>query len=295
MSKFVRLILLLGVVGGLLQGLFQLAQATKIEKPVIRFGIIPRYNPMIMYYSYQPMMDYLTANTPYRFELKLSRDYTETVEFLQSGETPVASLGGVTCIEAQVRFGILPILKPLNEDGKPYYTSIVIVREDSPIRHLEELRGKSFAFSSHHSTSGNLIPRYLLFRQGISLFDFSSYVNLDSHDAVAKAVLKGRVDAGAVKDVVAFRHKDLGLRFLATSAPIPSVPIVVRSDAPQELIDAISKALLAIDPADPRQAELMRNWDPEFRHGFTEASADDYNPIYQMMEAIPEGCGIKCH
>jgi phosphonate transport system substrate-binding protein len=295
MRRAVRLILFLALSVAIFQGSMHAAQAPKTEKPVIRFGIIPRYNPMIMYYSYQPMMDYLTANTPYRFELKLSRDYTETVAFLQSGETPVASLGGVTCIEAQQRFGVIPILKPLNEEGSPYYTSIIIVREDSPVRHIEELRGKSFAFSSHHSTSGNLIPRYLLFRQGISLFDFSSYVNLDSHDAVAKAVLKGKVAAGAVKDVVAHRHKDLGLRYLATSQPIPSVPIVVRADASPELIASIKKALLAIDRNDPRQREAMKNWDPEFRYGFAEASEQDYAPIYQMMEAIPEGCGIKCH
>jgi phosphonate transport system substrate-binding protein len=295
MIRAVRLLLLLLMIGVFFSGPAVFAQAVKTEKPLIRFGIIPRYNPMIMYYSYQPLMDYLTQHTPYRFELKLSRDYSETVRYLQSGETPVASLGGVTCIEAQQSFGVIPILKPLNEQGKPYYTSIIIVREDSPIRDLQSLRGKTFAFSSHHSTSGNLIPRYLLFRQGISLFDFSSYFNFDSHDAVAKAVLKGKVDAGAVKDVVALRHKNLGLRFLATSDPIPSVPIVVRSDAPVNLIEAIKKALLAIDPNDPRQKELMKNWDPEFRHGFTEAHESDYLPIYKMMEAIPEGCGVKCH
>jgi phosphonate transport system substrate-binding protein len=265
------------------------------DKPVVHFGIIPRYNPMIMYYSYQPMMDYLTQNTPYRFELKLSRDYTETVRNLQSGETPVTSLGGVTCIEAQLGFGAVPILKPLNSEGEPFYRSIIIVREDSHIQTLSELRGKSFAFSSHHSTSGNLIPRYLLFRQGISLFDFSSYFNFDSHDAVAKAVLKGRVDAGAVKDVVAFRHKEHGLRFLAVSEPIPSVPIVIRHDAPAELVEAVKKALLAIDPKDPDNAELMKNWDPEFRYGFAEANEADYREVYRMMEAIPEGCGIQCH
>lgn len=265
------------------------------EKPIIHFGVIPRYNPMIMYRSYQPLMDYLTENTPYRFELKLSRDYTETVQFLRSGETQVASLGDVTYVEAQQIFGAIPILKPLNENGEPFYTSIIIVREDSPIRAEADLKGKSFAFSSHHSTSGNLIPRYHLFRRGISLFDFSRYENLDSHDAVAKAVLKGKVDAGAVKNVVAFRYKEYGLRFLAISSPIPSVPIVVRKDAAPELITAVKKALLAIDANNPKQRELMEGWDPEFRYGFTEATEEDYADIYRMMEAIPEGCGIKCH
>ncbi|MFA5516648.1 MAG: phosphate/phosphite/phosphonate ABC transporter substrate-binding protein [Desulfuromonadales bacterium] len=271
------------------------AQAAPADKPVVYFGVIPRYNPMVMYRSYQPLMDYLSESTPYRFELKLSRDYTQAVQMLWDGETQITSLGDVTFVEAQQGFGATPILKPLNEKGEPFYTSIIIVREDSPIRSVEELKGKSFAFSSHHSTSGNLIPRYFLFRRGVSLFDLGSYVNLDSHDDVAKAVLKGKVDAGAVKDVVAFRHKEYGLRFLAVSEPIPSVPIVVREDAPPEFVVTVKKALLAIDSADPLQKTRMRNWDPEFRYGFVEASETDYAPIYRMMEAIPEGCGIKCH
>lgn len=271
------------------------AQTAIKEKPVVHFGVIPRYNPMIMYRSYQPIMDYLSENTPYRFELKLSRDYSDAVRMLQKGETQVTSLGDVTFVEAQQGFGATPILKPLNSQGEPFYTSIIIVREGSPIKTVADLKGKSFAFSSHHSTSGNLIPRYYLFRRGVSLFDFSSYFNFDSHDAVAKAVLKGKVDAGAVKDVVAHRHKEHGLRYLAVSEPIPSVPIVVRQDAPPEFIAHIKKALLAIDPADPAQRERMKSWDPEFRHGFAEASEKDYAAIYQMMEAIPEGCGIRCH
>lgn len=271
------------------------AHSTAPEKPVVRFGVIPRYNPMIMYRSYQPLMDYLTEKTPYRFELKLSRDYTEAVELLRQGTTPVASLGDVTFAEACTQFGARPILKPLNSRGHADYHSIIIVREDSPIRSLLDLKGKSFAFGNLHSTSGNLIPRHFLFQSGITLFDLKSYTNLDSHDAVAKAVLKGKFDAGAVKDVTAYRYQEHGLRLLAVSPPIPSVPIVVRNDAPEELVQSVENALLAIDPADPRMRKRMQDWDPEFRNGFLRANEEDYRPIFQLLESIPGGCGIRCH
>jgi phosphonate transport system substrate-binding protein len=265
------------------------------SKPTVQFGIIPRYNPMLMYRSYQPLMDYLTENTPYRFELKLARDYTEAVALLRDGVTPIASLGDVTFTEAQRNFGAVPILKPLNADGIPSYRSIIIVRQDSPIHTLDDLRGKRFAFGDPHSTSGNLIPRFFLFQHGITLFDLEEFVTLGSHDAVAKAVLKGKVDAGAVKDVIAYRYREHGLRFLAESEPIPSVPIVVRKEAPPELVAAVKKALLAIDAGDSRQQELMKEWDPEFRNGFVEASDADYRLIFQLMDGFREGCGIRCH
>ena len=264
-------------------------------KPIVYFGVIPRYNPILMYRSYQPMMDYLTEHTPYHFELKLAKDYPEAVDFLRRGTVDVASLGDVTFTEARREFGAIPILKPLNAGGVPYYRSFIIVREDSPIESIADLRGKSVAFGDLHSTSGNLIPRDLLFRHGISLFDLGSYENLESHDAVVKAVLKGKVDAGAVKDVMALRYQAHGLRFIGQSEPIPSVPIVVRRDTPPALVAAISQALLAIDPRNPVQQARMSQWDPEFRNGFVVASDEDYLSIYLLMNGVKSGCGQQCH
>lgn len=104
------------------------------DKPIIRFGVIPRYNPLVMYKRYQPIMDYLTAETPYRFELKISRDYSEAVRFLQEGITPISSLGDVTFTEASTLYGAIPILKPLNREGSPYYRSAIIVSQNSPLK-----------------------------------------------------------------------------------------------------------------------------------------------------------------
>lgn len=265
------------------------------EKPIIYFGVIPRYNPMIMYQNYQPIMDYLTETTPYHFELKLARDYPQVVEHLRTGVTQVASLGDVTFAAASLGFGAQPILRPRNQNGNPDYFSLIVVRRESPLSSVTQLKGKNFAFGNIHSTSGNLIPRYFLFDRGVNLEDLGSYVNLPTHTDVARAVLKGKYDAGAVKDVVAYRYQSAGLKIIGRSAPIPAVPIVVRKDAPQALIDALTKALLGIDPSNPEQQKMLVHWDPEFRNGFVPASTEDYRPILQMLENISGGCGISCH
>lgn len=265
------------------------------QKEVVYFGVIPRYNPVIMYQNYQPIMDYLTRSTPYRFELKLARDYPEVVDHLRTGVTQVASLGDVTFAAASHGFGAKPILRPKNSVGNPDYFSLIVVRKESPIQDISQLKGKRFAFGNDHSTSGNLIPRLFLFSQGVCLDDLGHYTNLSTHTDVARAVLKGQYDAGAVKDVVAYRYQELGLRILAKSDPIPAVPIAVRRNAPEKLVQAITKALLAIDPDDPAQRAMLADWDPEFRNGFVVTSTDDYQPILKMLDNISDGCGIRCH
>ncbi|MBI5483931.1 MAG: phosphate/phosphite/phosphonate ABC transporter substrate-binding protein [Deltaproteobacteria bacterium] len=279
---------------GLLLLIMQLP-ATAADKPVVRFGVIPRYNPLVMYKRYQPIMDYLTAETPYRFELKISKDYPEAVRFLKQGVTQVSSLGDVTFAEANLAYQAVPILKPLNGDGTPFYRSAIIVRADSPLNSIKELRGRTMAFGSPHSTSGNLIPRYMLWDNGVHIQDLKRWENLQHHDAVAKSILKGQFDAGAVKDVVAQKYKSHGLRILAWSAPIPAVPLVVRTDTPPDVVKTLTVALMKLDRANPAHQKMMQTWDDEFRHGFAPATKNDYQGIFRMIKNIPLGCGIGCH
>lgn len=265
------------------------------DKPVIYFGVIPRYNPLVMYKRYQPIMDYLTSETPYRFELKISKDYAEALRFLRDGVTQISSLGDVTFAEAHFSYQAQPILKPLNSKGVPYYRSAIIVRSDSPLTSIKELKGKTVAFGPALSTSGNLIPRYLLWDNGIPLQSLKSFSNLKHHDAVAKAILKGQFDAGAVKDVVAEKYKPHGLSILAWSAPLPAVPLVVRKETPPEVVQAITTALLKLDRNNPAHKAMMKNWDDEFSYGFAPAKSEDYTRIFTMIRDIPRGCGIGCH
>jgi ABC-type phosphate/phosphonate transport system substrate-binding protein len=88
------------------------------------------------------------------------------------------------------------------------------------------------AFGSSKSTSGNLLPRYLLADAGIHLNDLKGYANFDFHDSVMKAVLKGRYAVGAVRDSVARKYMKLGIEVIAESGEIPIGPLVVGPEYP---------------------------------------------------------------
>lgn len=253
----------------------------------VYFSAITLYHPIVMYQRYQPLMDYLTSNTSYKFELRLSQDYRDIIRFLRTDKVQVALLGGVTYLEARKEFAVIPILKPVGADGKPFYTCVFVAREGNyKVKSLLDLRGKSVAFASKLSTSGYLAPLYHLYSWGIELQDLASYENLRYHDSVAREVLRGNFDAGAVIDSVANRFKGRGLKILDVSQPIPGLPIVVRADAPARLVEEIKKALLTLDYKDPEQRKVMEQWDEEFRYGFAEAADSDYDSIRKMKDYL---------
>ncbi len=265
------------------------------DKKTVYFGVIPRDNPRIMYEKYQPLLDYLSGKTPYTYELVLKKNYEETVNALGNGEMDVALLGPLTYLEARARYGAIAVLKSRGADDSANYKSVLIKRKESTIRGSSELKGKKVAFASSKSTSGNLLPRYLLAGLGIHLSDLGAYANFDYHDSVVKAVLKGQYDAGAVRDSVAKKYMQLGIEIIAESGPIPTGPLVVGPGTPFSVIENIRKALMELNPNDNSSQKILRRLDEDFRNGFTDASDKDYADIRAKINAVPQTCGKGCH
>jgi phosphonate transport system substrate-binding protein len=261
---------------------------------IVHFGVIPRDNPRIAYEKYQPIIDYLSETTPYTFDLVLKKSYAHTVSALGEGDIDIAFLSPLTYLHAYADFRATPVLKSITDKGIPFYRSVIVARLNSTLERLADLEGKEFAFAALQSTSGNLIPRFLLADEGIHISELAGYQHFSYHDTVVKWVLKGRYDAGAVRDSVAERYLPLGLKILSTSEPIPTGPIVSGPAASPEVIEAIRDALMLLNKTEAGQ-RLLKRLDPEFRGGFVPATDADYDNIRQMVNGVPKGCGLQCH
>ena len=264
------------------------------EPDIVSFGIIPKDNPRIAYEKFQPLMDYLTEKTPYKFELMLKKTYDDTVIALGKGEMDMAFLGPLTYLHANADYKAISLLKSITEKGEPFYHSVIVTKKNSPIKQLSDLKGKSFAFASLKSTSGNLIPRYLLAEHGIHLRDLKNFNNFNYHDSVVKQVLKGIYDAGAVRESVAERYIPQGLKIIARSGPIPTGPLVVGPQTSYTIAETIKAALLNMAKTEHGQ-KVLQKIDAEFMGGFTEVDDFDYAHIRKMINNIPKTCGLGCH
>lgn len=92
-------------------------------------------------------------------------------------QADLAYLGPFATIEAQGSFGVRLIARTLDQDRRDYYHSIIIARKDSNIHTLGDLKGRSFAFTDPHSTSGYLYPNMALNKT--ALINLNSLQNPD--------------------------------------------------------------------------------------------------------------------
>ncbi|MBN1154412.1 phosphate/phosphite/phosphonate ABC transporter substrate-binding protein [candidate division KSB1 bacterium] len=258
------------------------------DKETVYVGVISRFSPNLIYEGYQPIMNYLSQVTPYNFVLKLSNSYEKTILQLTEGDVQAAFLGTYIYLKARKDNPIRCILKPLNNNFEPYFRSVIVTRSDSPFHTISDLKEKKLALPSPLSFSGNWLPRYEFKKYGITINDLDSVHYFDHHHTVIYQVLRGNFDVGVVKDRVAYEFINKGIRFLASSEPIPGSPIVVKSDLDPAIVEAMQNALLQIDVRDPVYKEMLMNWDPEFAYGFTVARDEDYDHITSIIESLED-------
>jgi phosphonate transport system substrate-binding protein len=148
--------------------------------------------------------------------------------------------------------------------NQTYYTAQIIVRADSGIKSLADLRGKAMCWVDPLSTSGYLMPRILLKANGVDPDqDFAQVMNAGSHSDVVRAVYNGDCDAGATyvdaRSAVEMDMPDVKEKVvvLATTAKIPNDNVSVVKDLPADLKEKIRQALLEIAASEEGKQALQ--------------------------------------
>jgi phosphonate transport system substrate-binding protein len=178
------------------------------------------------------------------------------IEAMRFGRIEIAYFGPLSYVLAKSRApGIEPFAVGVAK-GSPTYRSVLIAQADGPVKTIADIRGKTVGFGDNASTSSHLIPRAILARNGLIGERDYKFVHLGTHDAVARAVQAGQVQAGGLSEEIFKRLVAKGMidgtkvKVIAVSDPIPNYPMVLQGNLDPALKAAIRKAFLDLkDPA----------------------------------------------
>jgi phosphonate transport system substrate-binding protein len=243
----------------------------------MRLGVLPLESPAVMFKKFAPLAHYLSRALGRTVELKVAVDFESALEDIGENITQFCVMGASTYIEAQRRYGVKVLVKGLR-DGKPYHHSAIITRADSGIRSVGDLRGRSFGFGDARSASGHIAPRLMLKEAGIGLDDLRHYHFFGYHDEVARAVLRGDVDAGAVIDPVARKFRDEGLQILMTSDEIPELNICANKFVNDADVSLMTTVLVSLNALTDEGKRVLKSIDESYT-GFVDAHDADYDSV----------------
>lgn len=249
-------------------------------RDILRFGFDLRGSPKEDARQYLPFLEYMEKATGYLFELQFITEDGRIVDDLGKGRVHFAAVGAGTYIKAHEKYGVIPVARGVNSQGRAEYQSVIFVPPDSPIMEIEDIRGKRFAFGSITSTQGHIIPRIALAENGIGLDDIACYEFTGSHRNCVNAVLAGRFDAGGMQDTMGKEMAAAGLiRIIYTSKYYPSSGIAAAKDISPLVLEKVKQALIGFQP-NGRDREGLYDWErTEMPNGFIEAGINDYDEL----------------
>lgn len=263
------------------------APASAYRPDVLRVSAIPDEAPTELLRKFRPLGAYLEQQLGMKVEFTPVADYAATVEALAAKKVDLVWYGGFTHVQARLRIGDVVPLVMRNEDLK--FKSYFIAGAQTGIRSLAGLKGKTFTFGSVSSTSGHLMPRYFLQREGIvPEKDFARVAYSGAHDATARAVEGGRVDAGVLNYTVWEKMVSEGkidtskVRVIWTTPEYADYNWTVRGDLDDDLKEKIVRAFLALDPTKPGHREIL---DLQRASGYVRGSPEMFVGIEQAARA----------
>jgi len=125
----------------------------------------------------------------------------ETVKAeLEAGNVDLAMLNARDYLLLEYTLKLVPLFVPVYEEGGAYYRSAFIVRTDSGIKSLNELEGKTIAYTTQESLYGYLLPRAFLSEKGYNpdgLFRETLFIGPSASDVI-KVIYNREAEVGVI-------------------------------------------------------------------------------------------------
>lgn len=248
------------------------------EKPLV-FMVLPVESPVAVYEGFLPLSRHLEKSLNRKIRLIVAKNAEAALESMRRQEADFLYVCSVFYVIAHDKYGYMPVARSL-EDGKREERGVIVVRENSDIRELSDLNGRTLALGSRYCATSNLLPRLMIKQAGLKEEDLF-VIDVTGHNKRAiLSVLSGFHDAAGVSESAAEAYKGKGLRYLVVSPPSPnfvfalkpSLPSVLknrikgiltgmsrRSEDDSRILDSIGKGFTGFEPVDDRQYNSVRD------------------------------------
>jgi phosphonate transport system substrate-binding protein len=255
--------------------------------------------------NFGPLADYLSTRlgaVGYSdAKLAVVTSAGEMARRLRSGEIDIYIDSPFVVADIGRKTGAKPFLRRWKKGQAEYYT-LFVVREDSAIYSLDDLRGKIIAFDEPFSSSGYFLPKGMLVERGQPMVEVRDTDALIPDDVIGYVfsmddinsmfwVLQRKVDATAVspEHFQRFDQKNVGqFRVLARSRSIPRHVVAHRLDLDPAVVDELERVLTTMEETEAGRAALEGFQNTTRFDRFPGGVEATFAPINAMLDRLNE-------
>lgn len=228
----------------------------------IRIAVLPDQSRDTLLSQYAPLLDYLEKETSLDFELAIPRDYADLLDQFGAGRVDLAWFGGLTFTQAERRNQAVPLVF---RDVDLQFTSCYLTDSSDTRTMIGQFEGEDFSFGPRLSTSGHLMPRFFMEKEGLYPEQFfASVQHSTGHDQTAIRVSEGAVALGVANCVIVQSLLDNGrlssdkVRIMETTPPYSDYVWAASASLDEQIKVTLVDAFLALDASIPEHREILR-------------------------------------
>ncbi|MEO8383269.1 MAG: PhnD/SsuA/transferrin family substrate-binding protein [Acidobacteriota bacterium] len=222
--------------------------------------------------SFAPFLKQMNLSPRYAFEMVVFEDGEKQYEALRDHKVDLAFLGPAPYVKAHFEFKAEPVVAEAGE-----LRSMLVVAKSSPIRSVDELRGKTLALGYEGSTTTHLLPMLLLSKHQLKSENLGRITFVgDQTRKIVDAILDGSVVAGGISETLYDANKDK-LRILETSEALPGALMVAHPKVGANVLKDLRSLFIQYVPAASS---------PRFTKGAVAVTNDTYNRVRFLCKVV---------
>ncbi|WP_442905487.1 phosphate/phosphite/phosphonate ABC transporter substrate-binding protein [Halomonas sp. BC04] len=264
-----------------------------VDPDTLVFAYTPVEDPAVYAEVWAGFLDHLSETTGKRVQFFPVQSNSAQLEAMRAGRLHVAGFntGGVPV--AVNCSGFVPFTMMAAEDGSFGYEMEIITYPDSGIETVEDLTGRSLAFTSETSNSGYRAPSALLRSEyGLEAGEHFEAAFSGSHDNSVLGVVNKDYDAAAIANSVARRMISRGVvnegdyEIIYTSDTFPTTAYGTVYNLHPELAEKVQDAFFSYDwEGSALEAEFANSGEAQF-------IPITYRENWEVIRTIAEANGV---
>lgn len=205
-------------------------------KNVFIIGIFPRRNARKTLELFTPLARELSQTLKREVRLETSKDFADFWQQVESGRYDLVHYNQFHYVKSHHDYGY-QVIAQNEESAQAHIRSIIVVRKDSGIQNIQDLRGKTVMFGGGKQAMMSYIaPHYLLRQNGLLEADYQSKLAKNPLNALF-AMYHQQAEAACIGDAV------LDLPAVKQRISVDKLHILLKTEELSHLPWAVNKRL----------------------------------------------------